>query len=188
MRNPQNKTNIREITKSFQAEVTAERKADNAEPAKQNQYQPGDLVLYDSLYDSIQRRSEKLQSQFEGPYLDKQQTLDEVEAEHICMGYHKRLLVERVKLFIGTREEADRLAMEDADQFLIKRIIALRGNPAKRLTMEFEVEFDDGDIVWKEWDADLATTQQYADYCDSIKELHFPLLLPQRVFFWKKSV
>ena len=39
--------------------------------------------------------------------------------------------------------------------------------------MEFEVEFDDGDVVWKQWDTDLASTQQYADYCDSNKELHF---------------
>jgi hypothetical protein len=164
---------IRDITRSFQAELIAERKADNSAPAKQNQFQSGDLVLYDSLYDSSKRRSEKLQSRFKGPYLVKQQILDEVEAQHICMGYHKRLLVERVKLFTGTREEAERLAMEDADQFLIKRIIAFKGNPAKRLTMEFEVEFDDGDIVWKQWDANLATTQQYVDYCDSLKELHF---------------
>ena len=164
---------IRKITQDFQRDLINERKAVNDEPSRQNQFQPGDLILYDSLYDSTKRRTEKLQNRFKGPYVVKQQILDEVEAQHICMGYHKRLLVERVKLFLGTREEAEQLAMEDADQFLITRIVAFKGNPAKRQSMEFEVEFDDGDVVWKQWDADLASTQQYADYCDSNKELHF---------------
>ena len=68
------------------------------------------------------------------------------------------MVVDRLKLFVGTHEEAARLANEDADQFVVRSILAWHGNPNIRTTMEFEVEFEDGDIIWKVWDQDLANT------------------------------
>jgi len=39
--------------------------------------------------------------------------------------------------------------MENMNQFEVYAILAWRGDPAVRKTMEFEVRFKDGDIVWK---------------------------------------
>eukprot|EP00981_Chlorochromonas_danica_P015461 scaffold12287_cov199-Ochromonas_danica.AAC.1 len=53
--------------------------------------------------------------------------------------------LERLKLFTGTREEAFALACLDRDQYIIHEIIAYRGNPSSRKTLEFEVAFADGE-------------------------------------------
>jgi hypothetical protein len=86
------------------------------------------------------------------------QVKDEIEGRHLALGAIKFLLVERLKIFVGSKEDAFKLAMEDADQYLIDRITAWKGNPSVRTEMEFEVVFNDDDIVWKHWDQDLATT------------------------------
>jgi hypothetical protein len=41
--------------------------------------------------------------------------------------------------------------------------------------MEFEVRFQDGDVVWKAFDKDIFETQQLNDYCKRVKHL-YPLL------------
>jgi hypothetical protein len=106
-------------------------------------------VLYNSLHDDKARRSAKLDSKYKGPYEVIRQVKDEVEVRHLALGSIQRLLVERLKIFVGSKEEAFKLAMEDADQYLVNRITAWNGNPAKRTEMEFEVLFSDNDVVWK---------------------------------------
>jgi hypothetical protein len=58
---------LREITDKFQQELNAERKADNAPAMSRNEYQPGDLVLYDSFHNENLRRTAKLDSRYKGP-------------------------------------------------------------------------------------------------------------------------
>ena len=53
---------LREITDKFQQELIAERKAGNAPAESRNEYQLGDLVLYNSLHDDKAQRSAKLDS------------------------------------------------------------------------------------------------------------------------------
>jgi hypothetical protein len=170
---------LREITDKFQQELIAERKSVNAPAASRNEYQQGDLVLYNSLHDAKARRSAKLDSKYKGPYEVLRQVKDEVEVRHLALGSIQRLLVERLKIFVGSKEEAFKLAMEDADQYLVDRITAWKGNPAKRTEMEFEVLFSDNDVVWKRWDQYLITTVQFKDYCRKNLELHL-LLFPVR--------
>ena len=86
------------------------------------------------------------------------QVKDKIEGRHLALGAIKFLLVESLKIFVGTEEVAFKLAMEDADQYLIVRITAWKGNPAVRTEMEFEVVFSNDDVIWKHWDQDLATT------------------------------
>ena len=64
------------------------------------------------------------------------------------MGNVEVLDAERVQLFIGSREQALEAANWDADQYEVKTIISHRGDPTKRSTLEFLVEFADGDKVW----------------------------------------
>ena len=166
---------IREATKEFQERLIEERRRVNPPEEQRNTYQPGDFILYDTQHNPCRMRTEKLGNRYKGPYQVIMQYKDEVEARHICMGFVTRLLVERVKLFVGTREDAYRLSQEDADQFEIEKILAWRGDPEKRTTMEFEVQFADGEVVWKVWDQDLFQTIQYEEFCRNNKEL-YPLL------------
>eukprot|EP01035_Chromulina_nebulosa_P023434 gene23434-30373_t len=163
---------IRQLSQDFQRELIIERTKNNPPIELQNRYQAGDYVLYDSLYDPSKHRAVKLDSRYKGPYEVIQQTKDEVECRHLCMGFIKFLLVERLKRFIGNYEEAYRLALEDADQFNVERILAWKGDPDKRTTMEFEVLFSDGEVVWKPFDQDLFSSIPYENYCDLSKELH----------------
>jgi hypothetical protein len=130
-------------------ELIADHKIGNAPAESRNKYQPGDLVLYDTLYDDKARQSAKLDSRYKGPYEVLRQVKDEVKCRHLALGSIKQLLVERLKLFVGSKDDAFKLAMEDADQFLVNRITAWKGNPAVRTEMEFEVLFSDNDIVLK---------------------------------------
>ena len=77
---------------------------------------------------------------------------NKVECRHLALSSIKQLLVERLKLFVGSKDDAFKLAIEDADQFLVNRITAWKGDPAVHIEMEFEVLFSDNDIVWKRWD------------------------------------
>ena len=48
--------------------------------------------------------------------------------------------VERLKPFFGFRQDGiDKLAKRDTDQFDVERILACRGDPEIRTTMEFDV-------------------------------------------------
>ena len=51
----------------------------------------------------------------------------------------------------GSEEDAYKAAMLDNDQYVVDRILAYRGDPDQRTSMEFEVRFSDGTIVWKPW-------------------------------------
>jgi hypothetical protein len=68
------------------------------------------------------------------------------------LGDIKFLLVERLKIFVDTKKDAFNHAIENADQYLMDRITAWRGNPAVRTKMNFEVFFNGIYIVWKPWD------------------------------------
>jgi hypothetical protein len=93
-------------------------------------------VLYNSLHDNRARRSSKLDSRYKGPYEVLRQVKDEVEERHLALGFIKLLLVERLKIFVGSKDDAFKLAMEDANQFLVDCITAWKGNPALRTEME----------------------------------------------------
>jgi len=162
---------VREQTKKFQDDLIAERTRVNPPEEDQNAYQAGDFVLYDTHANGNCMRKEKLANRYKGPYVVIRQYKDEVEVRHMAMEFVTKLLVERVKLFNGTRDEAFRLAMEDADQFVVDRILAWKGDPAKRTTMEFLVKFADGEEVWKPWDKDLSDTLAFEEYCRRNREL-----------------
>ena len=87
------------------------------------------------------------------------------------MGNIRVLHVTRLKLFVGTREEAYKAALLDADQFVISRIHYWRGNPEKRSEMFFYVEFDDGDKVLLPYSKDLSAATQFEDFVYSEPQL-----------------
>jgi len=104
-----------------------------------------------------------------------------VEARHINVGFVSTFPVERLRVFVGTRDEALRMAMEDLNQYEVDNILAWRGDPSLRTTMEFEVKFKDGETVWKPWDLDLASCQPFEDFCRRNRELYLLLYTTDHV-------
>jgi hypothetical protein len=166
---------IRDISLKFQQELAAERVQETPVHA-QNTYQQGDLVLFH--LDTDKPLPSKLSPRYIGPYEVLKQHKNDVQCRHLIMGDIKEFHVGRLKIFHGTYEEAKRVAMLDHDQYTIDRILAHRGDPNKRSTMEFEIRFQDGTVHWLPYDKrDLYPTVAYEDYCRSKPELQL-LLFP----------
>ena len=163
---------IRRISSQFQAELIAARLAATPEET-QNVYQEGDLVLFRLNPDNP--LPTKLSSPFLGPYKVIQQRKNDVECKHLVMGTIKWFHVTRLKMFHGTEAEGYKAALLDADQHVIRRILRWKGDPMKRTTMEFKVEFEDGDIIWLTYSKDLDESVQYDNYIDA-----HPYLYPLR--------
>jgi hypothetical protein len=163
---------VRGISKEHQEKIREERLSETP-PEQQNKFQKGDFVLWQR--DPTKPRHAKLDSPWVGPYVVIYQKQNDVTCRHMGMGFVTTLEVSRLKLFAGTDEEARNAALLDSDQYVIDKVLAYRGDPMKRSEMEFEVRFQDGDIVWKSYDKDIFETQQLHDYCKRVKQL-YPLL------------
>ena len=163
---------LQDISKKHQDSIASERKL-NSSIEKQNMYQPGDLVLFQ--HDPNFPLPTKLSPKYIGPYIVLQQVKNDVNCRHIILGHVKQFHVSRLKIFHGSEEEAKRVAMVDNNQFVIDSFLAYRGDPMTRTTMEFEVKFADGSVVWLPWSKDLFDTQPYEYFCRSRPEL-FPLI------------
>lgn len=164
---------IRKISYEYQQTIAAERTA-STPLHKQNIYQPGDLVLFQRNPDACFLPS-KLSPKFIGPYVVINQRKNDVECKHIIMGDIKVLHVSRLKIFHGSMEEAKKIAMLDNDQYTIDKFLAYRGDPETRTTMEFEIKFQDGSIVWQTYSKDISETIQFEDYCRSLPQLQLLL-------------
>jgi hypothetical protein len=81
--------------------------------------------------------------------------------------------VERLKPFLGTREEAEHLANLDADQFFIRKIKFYLGDPEpnKITSLEIVVEFEDEDVYFLQCDKDITETQCFIAYAEINREL-----------------
>ena len=165
---------IHEIKQQYQTELILQRTRYNPLPKNQRQYVPGDLVLHNDLH-AGKWRQPKLQSRMSGPYEVILQTKNDVECRHLVMKNIRSFPVDRLSLFSGSRDDTERVAKEDADQFSISEIHAYRGNPARRTGVSFEITFEDGDRKWRQYDRDLFDSVQYEAYCRQHREL-FPML------------
>ena len=137
----------------------------------QNTYQPGDFVLL--RHDPLQPKPAKLLPPWKGPYVVLSQVKNDVECKHMTQRTVHKFPVDRLKLFAGTEEEACDVARADFDQHVVSEIIAYRGDPERRSSMEFEVRFADGDVRWVPYSKDISETQQFEQFCTS----HRPLSL-----------
>jgi hypothetical protein len=141
----------------------------NPTPEQHNRYQPGDFVLVIHNRDTF--RDFKLHPKFEGPFEVVNQVKNNVEMRHLALKHYEKHHVDDIKIFHGTAEEAFRVATNDKDQHVIVRFLGYRGDPLTRTTMEFEIEFQDGEIHWVPYSKDLFESTQYGHYCESHNEL-----------------
>ena len=72
----------------------------------------------------------------------------------------------RLTLFTGNMSQAERLALEDADQEVIGAIDGWRGDPSHRRTMEFLVKFrTNAEYTWEAWSENLSASGPFEHYC-----------------------
>ena len=163
---------IRDISGKYQTKIVEERTKSTPQET-QNMFQPGDFVLFQRNPDQL--LPSKLSPKFSGPYEVIQQVKNDIECRHLVQGGTKVLHVSRVKLFHGDKEQAYKLAKIDMDQFTITDIIAYKGDPNQRMSMQFYILYEDGDKMWVRWSRELFSTIQYEEYIRKHAELT-PLL------------
>lgn len=160
---------LRKVSAEHQQALITERTKGNVDSSLRNMYQKGDFVLV--RYPDGERPPNKLATPWMGPYEVMSHVKNDVEARHVTLGHVKIFFVDRLKLFHGTKEAALKVAEWDDNQHRVRSIIAYRGDPMKRTTMEFLVQFEDLDQRWLTYTEDLFLTQQYADYVNSLPEM-----------------
>lgn len=168
---------LRKVAK--QVTEAEQEKRGAATPAHaQNEYAPGALVLFNKYRGK--HKPSKLTPKHVGPYEVVATRNADVSCKHLVTGHRETLHMEWLKPFFGTREDAYETAKLDHDQFLVKGFLAHRGDPNHRTTMEFEVEFESGEVVWLTWSQDLYDTVQYEEYCRAHRPL-YPLIFKANV-------
>jgi hypothetical protein len=166
---------LRDVSKVYQDKLIAERTAPTPLET-QNKYKPGDFVLFKN--DSNHPTRTKLTPRYLGPYEVIHQVSNNVTCRDMV---EKKVIVlhaNRLKIFIGTKDEAYKVALLDNDQYVVVKYLAYRGDPDTRSTVEFEIYYQDNTTSWLTWSQDLYSTIQYEDFCSSRPELR-PLLYKQ---------
>jgi hypothetical protein len=161
-----------DISKQFQHSLKLKRAA-GQDLDKQNKYQPGDLVLFQR--DLQAPAPSKLALRYMGPYEVISHVKNDVTCRHLCVKTTHTFHVERLKMFFGSREDAERVARLDHDQFEVDSILYWRGSPDVRTSMEFFIRFADGEQKWVTWSKDLFDSIPYENFCRSQPPL-FPLI------------
>jgi hypothetical protein len=168
---------------AYQADLVHKRVG--KEPS-QNQYQPGDLVLFRLPRDKL--LPHKLHPTFLGPYEVLYHDKNDVTVRHLASNKTSVLFVSNLKAFFGSREEARKLASIDADQYLVSAVTANRGDSSERASMYFHVEYADGDKLWVPWSRDLQNTEAYHDFCSSVPALQPLVFTGDMAKKWTSSV
>ena len=78
-----------------------------------------------------------------------------------------KLSMDTLHMYFGTRKEVYAAAVRDADQHVIRTIITHKGNLTRRTSLLFKVQVEDDDILWKQYDKDLADSIDVETYCQS---------------------
>jgi RNase H-like domain found in reverse transcriptase len=161
---------LRSSSLRYQQELLLKRTHSDSIP---NYYQPGDFVLHLRSTDNF--LPSKLSPKFLGPYIVESHLSNNVTCRNMITDAVSVFHVSRLKLFVGDKVSAYAAALRDNNQYEIASILAYRGDPLIRTSMQFEVSFTDNTILWKYWDLDLFATVPYENFCRSRSEL-FPLI------------
>jgi len=134
-----------------------------------NTYSVGDYVLFDEASRGF--RGEKLRPRFSGPYVVVAIHKADVSCQHIVTAVRKTFHMENLKPFVGSLNDAYSAAKADDDQFVILQILEYLGDPEKRTSMSFFVEFEGNEKVWLDYNTDLASSSPFQTFCSARPEL-----------------
>ena len=118
----------------------------DANPQKQNIYQPGDFVLRQLV--RLEPHN-KIGPPYTGPWKVDNQNGNDVTCRHVVENTVHTFQARHVKIFAGTYEQAFEAALLDHNQYKVRSIRDYRGDPDTRTTMEFYTECEDGTKLWK---------------------------------------
>ncbi len=162
---------VRSISLKLQQEIVEERKKMDKVASK---YEHGDLILWNPREKPSDFLQSKLSPNWSGPYEVVEQVKNDIKCVHVVSRKQCVLHVGRVKPFIGSYDDAVRIAKLDQNQYHIVSINYYTGNPHIRNSMLFNVSFEDGSNVMLPYSNDLADSEQFNNYIQS-KSVLYPL-------------
>jgi hypothetical protein len=160
----------------------AERRARKNGP---NNLQIKDLVLKDT---QTPFRESKLSFIYKGPYEVTSIKDNDIGIRHLAKEDITFTHIERLKIFTGTRQEAEDLALQDAGQHWLDIIATYKGDSDVKTSIKLYVVFDDGDKVWLPVTKDLTDTAQFEDFCKLNPELSYLLYSGNLLASFKKTI
>ena len=153
---------VRQISADYQKSLVEKRAEAGLDPAKQNQYCPGDFVMFDAGA----KPHPKLSSRMKGPFEVVRQYKNDVQIRNLLTGGIREYSVSDLEPFFGDKESAIEAAMRDHEQFKVEEILSYTGDSRTKSTMVFKVKYADGDILDIPWTPDIQC-EAYYDFCES---------------------
>ena len=160
----------RENTIKFASELHHKRTQESPAAAL-NKYQAGDYVLTSNM-----NKQHKLHPRWLGPCVVLSHTGNDVHIKHLVTDAVSVRFVTDVHLWSGSPSEALRMARIDHAQYSVASILAYRGEPEERLSLQFLILYEDGDKRWSNWGKDITDTLPFEDFCNSVPCLRGLLL------------
>lgn len=143
---------------------THARRDGEAPPA--NRFQAGDFVLYLLPKEA---KSSKLTPRNAGPYrvLRHKEGSNHVEVTDLVAHTHHVFDLKDLQVCVATPDQALAAARRAAEEVVVLSVRAFRGDPLKRSSVEFLVDFADGDSLWVPFSAQLALNECVETFCNT---------------------
>jgi hypothetical protein len=110
------------------------------------------------------RPPSKLSARWAGPYRISARQGNSAVLQDLTGGKAKTVDVSRLKpFFVIPGLDVQALASADLGEVRVEAVLAHRGDARKRGTMEFQVQWSDGDVTWQAWESvrKLAAIDEY---------------------------
>ena len=135
-----------------------------------NYFQPGDYVFVKNYKKSYKTQPRKL-----GPYEVIKHDENDTNNVHMRNIVDGKLctypVIDCCICPIANKEKIIKIARLDQQQFEVSEILAYKGNPSLRSTMEYLVRFKDLDEIWRPHTDDLTTTSTWEQFASNIPRL-----------------
>jgi hypothetical protein len=145
-----------------QEQEKLKRKFGNLKPTD---FKVGEYVLMSYLV----RPPSKLAARWAGPYRVLGKEGNNVTLEDLTGGPTKTVDTSRLKHFIVTSTvDAKAIAAADLGEAVVRTVVAHRGVARDRKNLEFQVEWDDGDVTWEPWE-NVKKLEEVDEYIRQLK-------------------
>jgi len=130
----------------------------------QTQYMPGDLILWNSRVLWLGMDKDCI---WKGPYEVLSQQGNAVYCEHTTNKTDSVFHVDEIKMFHGSKEQAERLSRHDDKQVVVNRVHWHKGDHHRPMSMVFQLELENGSVQenYLQAEASLRNNQAIQDYC-----------------------